>query len=137
VSTFRYEVMQASWGIVVTIDAEASDSAEAPTDRGQVAPGLWLDPGEVRLWPEGFHYLALGLRIVASEIKRTTAAPHVQVVLRTVDFAETDFQDEGLAPAIAGWAAQHFGFAAPAIPVRYDKFRGRYDFDLPERMPIR
>jgi len=53
--------------------------------------------------------------------------------IRVVDilFNPTDFQEEGLAYAMAGWMAQAFGIAFVPPPVEFDKERNLYNFPLP------
>ncbi len=58
------------------------------------------------------------------------------IELVKVEFAETDFQPEGLYYGIAKWASDHFHFTLPDYSVYFDKKENRYkfpDIELRER----
>jgi hypothetical protein len=53
----------------------------------------------------------------------------VDVVIRSVRFAETDYQVEGLTVAVMGWAAERFGRSGRLPPAVFDRTRNRCLYD--------
>ncbi len=134
-TSFKYRLLEAaSWGIAIDVRGEALPlpAAPMPPGAGKIGEGLWLqvDIG----WPlteEELGYLRLGLQLVAAKIaqRRSEAAP-LLVRLKQLDFNPCDYQPEGLAAAVAEWAAQEFGFPKLEIPVAFDRDRNRYVFSF-------
>jgi hypothetical protein len=131
-TSYRYRLLKgASWGIAIDLRAEALPPPAAPVPPGarRVAEGVWLqaDPG----WPlteEELAFMELGLQLVADGIAARRPGASILVRVVGLDFDPRDYQPEGLAAAIAEWAAQEFGFAKPEIPVSFDPDRNRYVF---------
>ncbi len=124
----------ATWGIYIELTAEAVPLAEHGEDATHVTDGLWLAvrPAWLRS-AEKLHCLAVGLRLVERQMQ-----PVLQrqgpLVVRVVDvvIAPADYQDEGLACAIAGWLAEHYRLDYSPPPVRFDREQNRYQFSFPE-----
>ncbi len=129
----------ASWGIAIDLHAESSPLPDGllPPGAVQVAEGLWLQMDIGRLsTEEELAFLSLGLRLVAVDVaERRPAQTLVRIV--GLEYNPCDFQPEGLAVAVAEWAAREFGFPAPEIPVAFDRGRNRYvfAFDAAESRP--
>ncbi|GAA1654661.1 hypothetical protein [Actinoplanes couchii] len=105
----------AGWGLFVGIVAEPEHTARGE----QVTDRLWLDTsplvdgfrgGPLQLSPEETGFLHAGLTRVAAGIRHASGDTDVTVVVRELLTVEVDYSPGGLAPAIAGWAAQQFGF---------------------------
>ncbi len=116
-STYKYRVHKASWDIAIDLTAEAVPFTAYAGAALEIAADIALAVTIPDLDAEENGYLALGLRLVAQEVRRHTPVglplvAHVQKLA----FSYTDYQPEGLACALAGWAAQEFGFPAPNIP---------------------
>jgi hypothetical protein len=133
-TSYRYRLLKgAPWGVAIDLRGEALPLPAGPLPPGarQIAKGVWLqaDPGWA-LSEEELDCLELGLRLVADGI--AARRPEASILVRVVglDFDPRDYQPEGLAAAIAEWAAQEFGFAKPEIPVTFDPDRNRYVFRL-------
>ena len=132
-TSYRYRLMKgAAWGIAIDLRGEALPLPAGPLPPGarQVAEGVWLraDPGWA-LTEEELGYLELGLQLVADDIAagRPKLLP-ILVRVVGIDFDPRDYQPEGLAAAVAEWAAQEFGFPTPEIPVTFDPNRNQYVF---------
>jgi hypothetical protein len=127
---YQYRLKKASWGIFIDIEAEALAATRPPNDAQSAADGLWLKaPADLAPAERGF--LLTGLRLVAAEVRRCTlGAPHL-VHVKEVRFAPPDYQPDGLAAALAEWAAHWFGFEKPDIPVFFDPQKRRYVFKFP------
>ena len=110
-----------------------------------MAEGVWLSiphpvasgekaSGEkyfMRLSDEEKGYLKLGVRLVAEAIRSSAAARLPLVVcLQMLEFSLCDYQPEGLACAMAGWASAEFGFPPVPIPVSFDRQNKQYLFDF-------
>jgi len=59
-------------------------------------------------------------------------AEPIVIRLHDVWFNPCDYQPEGFTCAMAGWAAQEFGFVAPVVPITFDQLKKRYVFEFPE-----
>ena len=127
-STYTYRVLKSSWGVRVILRAEARSGAPPPGAMS-VADGLFVLDATDRdgLSPEQMRMLARGLGLVASEIV-AAAEPPVTVEVRDVEHNELDYQDEGLAAAVLGWAIGEFGLKPRDIPVSYHRAERRYVF---------
>jgi hypothetical protein len=133
-TSYRYRLLQgASWGIAIDVRGEALALPPGPLPPGveKVAEGLWLqaDVG----WPlsgDELGFLRLGLRLVAGDMARRREGAPLLVHITALDFDPRDYQPEGLAAAIAEWAAQEFGFPKPEVPVAFDRVHNRYVFSF-------
>jgi hypothetical protein len=123
----------ASWGIAITLRGELLPGAVLPPNARKVSEAVWLHvdvgwrPGE-----EELGFLTMGLNLVAGDVERTYRgrAP-ILVRLTGLEYNPTDYQPDGLAAAVAEWAAQACGFPKPDIPVAFDRARRRYVYDFP------
>jgi Putative addiction module component len=123
-NSYKYRFLKgATWGIALDLKATASPLPDGPPPQAErVADGLYLQIDLGRpLTEEEVGFLRLGLRLVAAEIALLQTAP-ILVRIVGLEYNPCDYQPEGLAPAIAGWAAREFGFPESEIPV---------DFELP------
>jgi hypothetical protein len=130
-STYTYKFLRASWGVRIVLTAEARGGAPDP-GAVAVADDLYvLDATESHeLTPEQVAMLGRGLGLVASEVLAGAPERPVTVVVRVVEHNFIDYQDEGMAAAILGWAIAEFGLAPREIPVTFDESAGRYAFDF-------
>ena len=102
-----------------------------------MADKLYLQIDLGRPLTEGeLDFLRLGLRLVAADVAERRAGP-IQVRVVGLDYNPCDYQPEGLAAAVAEWAAREFGFPAPEIPVSFDRGRSRYVFAFDQAAPSR
>ena len=133
-TSYTYRLLQgASWGIVITLRGEFLAEVVPPPNALKISEAVWLQV-EVGWRPseEEFGFLKLGLHLVAGEVERTCAGRTPTLVRLTgLQYNPTDYQPEGLAVAVAEWAAQACGFPKPEIAVAFDRARRRYVFDFP------
>ncbi len=128
-STYRYRVFKSSWGIAVDLTAKAVTCTEGALP---VTDNLYLRLEDfLPLTVDEPSYLVQGLRLVAAKLQ-ALAAPDVPIVIHVlaIEFNECDYLPEGLTCAIAGWAAQEYGFEPPAMQVTFDRQANRYHFDF-------
>jgi hypothetical protein len=119
-----------SWGIVIALQGEVVPGTSISPTAVKITDGIWLqiDTGW-RLGEEQMGYLKRGLLLVAADIERTVGGGRPTLVRLTgLQFNPTDYQPEGLAAAIAEWAAQTCGFPSPQISTTFDRSRHRYVF---------
>jgi hypothetical protein len=130
-SAYTYRVLKSSWGVRVVLRAEARSGAPRPGAMF-VADGLFvLDATDgAGLSPEQMGMLGTGLELVAPQVVAAVPEPPVTVEVRQVEHNELDYQDEGLAAAVLGWAIGEFGLAPREIPVTYHSSERRYVFDF-------
>lgn len=125
--TFSLRVLQASWGIAIDLRARSAHCGTFPPEAIHVSDALALvAAGEVRLDAEGVGQVLRGLALMAPAIQRARPDAHVLIELGAVTFVPTDYQPEGLAVAIIGWAAEEFGIDQVSWDLRYDKTINRY-----------
>ncbi|MEV4705761.1 hypothetical protein [Actinoplanes sp. NPDC049316] len=121
VTTFDYKVLHASWGIQIAFTAEARPSSQSGVRVVQDVDGAPLDD-------EMMSAVVSGIALVAEEISAAVSGHPVDIVVRSVRYAETDFQVEGLTAAAVGWAVERFGLPSRPVAVRFDRERNRYVF---------
>jgi hypothetical protein len=131
-NTYTYRVLKSSWGVRVILRAETRTGAPRPGAM-PVADGLFVldatdGPG---LSPEQMGMLRKGLELVAAEVIAAVPEKPVTVEVQDVEHNELDYQDEGLAAAVLGWAIAEYGLAPREIPVTYESSpKRRYVFDF-------
>lgn len=131
-----YSIRKSSWWINIKIIAEIRNCPNAHFKDGliKVAEGIWLRYANKPLieneifCDEYLPYFLKGLKIVQTEIKRNSLYDENLIIINSVQFNPSDFQEEGLTAAIIEWASVAFGFQTPTINVDFDKRRNRYIF---------
>jgi len=131
-STYNYRVIKSSWGIAIDITAEVLPLADSRYAAIEVRNGLWLsvDMG-VELTQQEHQMLTIGLRLLNGDLDRIVQRDGPLVIrVYDVSFNPVDYQEEGLAYALAGWAAQQFTIPLTLQPVHFLKQENRYIFEL-------
>jgi hypothetical protein len=131
--TYRF-IKDSSWGIFIQLMGEVVPFTEPSDQLIEVEPDLYLSTQifDFRVGGKEEEYLKLGLRIISSQIRASSTMPFPLIIcLKEIRVLLTDYQAEGLACAMIGWAAQTFGFEAPVIPVHFDQLRNCYVFEFP------
>jgi hypothetical protein len=128
----KYRLLgKASWGIAINLVAEYGPVPPGLTNVVAVSEDLRLALPHERLTDREVFFVTLGLRLVADAIRgsKPVSGP---LLIRVVEleYNPTDYQPEGLAGAIAEWAAEAFHFPKPAITAAYDKPSRRYVFSF-------
>lgn len=131
-STFNYRFLQkVAWGIAIDVTARFEPYIERQTEAREVVPGIWLYISQSMAEDE-WRFLQLGIRLIKDEIGQRLPFPRpVLINVISLYFNPCDYQAEGLACAIMGWAAQDLGFTPPEIGTRYDEDQRRYVFCFP------
>jgi hypothetical protein len=73
-----------------------------------------------------------GLRPLVAEIGSVVTEHPLRIAVTEVRYHESDFQEEGLAAAISGWAIAEFNLAQREIPVFFSREENRYIFNFSE-----
>jgi hypothetical protein len=125
---FVYRKILGPWALYVELTATAtaaSDvSAVASPGARRITDHLWLTVLDKTALEEDVHHLEFGLRQVADAIAALQPEQSVIVQVERLTYPLTDYQPEAAAAAIAGWAAQEFGFTPPDIAVTFDRTHG-------------
>jgi len=124
--TVSFRVLRSSWGIAVDLTARATRGS-APEDAFRVGERTWLRCSESVL-EDDVAFLRRGLARVAAEVDAAGDGEHVVVDVLRVDYVPTDYQADAMEPLIAMWAAEEFGFNAPAVTVDFVPAANRYVF---------
>lgn len=108
-----------------------------PAGADKISTRVWLETSHVtdsysdvpRPLPEDeARWLGFGLRQVADDIERAEAHGHVVIAVQALEIVLVDYVEAALAPAIAGWAAEEFGFEPHRVRVTRDQGTGEYEF---------
>ncbi|WP_432010508.1 hypothetical protein [Streptomyces cucumeris] len=143
VRTTRYRMMRAARGIAIDLTADAVLTTGPPPRGERVTARVWLDTAPVRTHPpedrsglrltaEEAAWLGPGLALAAPAIEARTAGRYALVTVERVRFPEADFQPEGLAAALLGWAEEEFGLPARPVGASFDRAANRFVFIWPE-----
>lgn len=133
--TYVYKLLKGAWGIRISLTAEVVPLTGPVQGAVNVAPQIWLSYGldDAEL-PEGhLERLAEGLRMLASEIAESISPQPIVIVVRDLQYVESDFQVEGLTAAMSGWATEEFGLPHREIPATFDREGNRYRFEWPDQ----
>src|SRR5438552_3640070 len=126
-TTFKYRLVKASWAVAIDVTAESGSPSAVPRNAMNVQGRLWLIIVPRWLSKEERQYLKIGLRLVADSIFQCRSGTEpILVRVADVSFNACHYQPEGLAAAIAGWAAQEFAFSPVEFPITLDRDRKRY-----------
>jgi len=128
-----YSIRKSSWWINIKIIAQIENyqntNIKDEINVIKVAEGIWLKYADKPLMEneifcdEYLSYFLVGLKIVQTEIKNNSLYADNLIVINSVQFNPSDFQEEGLTAAIVEWASKAFHFQAPIINVKFDKIR--------------
>ena len=138
--TYWYRFIKSTWGIAIGLTAVVVPRASYNGPEIEAGGGMWLSTLSPT-WsgtpmfdrPEHLHYFTIGLRLVADQMRGIVEAQGpLTIRVLALEFALTDYQDEGLACAIAGWLAENYHFAFSPPPVHFDRESNRYHFLFPE-----
>ena len=127
--TFALRILKASWGIAIDLAADAQRRAEPPEGALPAGDRVWLDVSHVALGPRDIEQLRLGLSRVSPMIASRDPGHHVLVQIDDVRYTPTDYQPEGMAAAIIGWATEEFDLPQPDLEVRFNRDENRYVFE--------
>ena len=126
---YRFKRQTSKFGVFVGVTADALRQTTPPAKADHISDRLWLDTSDVT---DGFRdtslelsrnevgWLRTGLLHVADDITRAEPTRHIIVVIHALEIVEVDYMELALAPAIAGWAAQEFGFTNRPADIRLD-----------------
>lgn len=146
--TTAYRVLGPGWGIAIDLTAASASSAAPPLNGERVSDRVWwtaapvlghppADRTGLRLTTDEVGWLRYGLGLAAEGI-RAVLPPgrHVLLTVHRVVFPETDFQEDGLAGAMAAWCREEFGIAHdPVGTVTFDRDANRFVYAWHERRP--
>ena len=127
--TFRFRVLKSSWGIAVDLTARTWTGVDVPRRAIQVGSRTWLDVSSGQLTSVDVDQLVFAARRVADSIEAARPGANVTIDVRDVAYALTDYQAEGLAAALIGWAIEEFELEYPAIQITFDSEQNWYEFD--------
>ncbi len=133
-STYSYRIIKSSWGIAIDITADVLPLVGNERAAIEVGQGLRLavDPGlGLKLSQQEHQMLAAGLRLTEEGMTEIVQRDGPFVIqIDDISFNPTDYQEEGLAYALASWVAHHFNLSLALPPVHFSKQENRYIFNL-------
>lgn len=137
---YKYYIRKSSWGIYIVINAsilQKEDNSEHNCE--QISPGLWVANSNTKpIKGDQFiesdkHYLWTGFKNVAEKIvENSPYKEKTLIILNYLIITLSDYQEEGLTPAIMEWASSAFNFESPRVEVNFNKECNKYEFFYPE-----
>jgi len=121
---------RATWGIYVSLTAEAKLSDTPPTAGTHAYGPFWFELESVQLAGPSLASLVAGCELVGDSIQEKLDRRFVLISFEAIDFALTDFQDEGLTAAMALWLCEEFDVERPLITARYEREDNRYIYEF-------
>jgi hypothetical protein len=107
---FALRVLKSSWGIAIDLQARSCVVEASPAGLVRGGSRTWMDISRVVLDERDALELALGMSRVAPMIERVRPDGHVIIEVLSVQFTPTDYQPEGMAAAMVGWATEEFNW---------------------------
>jgi hypothetical protein len=130
---YIYKVLKGAWGIRILLTAEAMRADGLEHEGVPVTSKIWISRqvADRQLSDGEMAMLVRGLGFLADEISQAVSQEPLMIVISDLRYLESDFQEEGLAAAIFGWAIAEFGLSPREIGVSFDRVRNRYVFAWP------
>ncbi|MFC5185044.1 hypothetical protein [Actinomadura harenae] len=132
VSPYVYQLIESSWGIMVSITAAArvgdGEAGEPVLADGSLR--LAFSGAAEKLSDDLKGEIASGLARVAPRVARVTDSLPVLIEVSDISYMESDFQIEGLSVAMLRWAENEFGLDEQKILASFDRGSNRYNFDF-------
>lgn len=135
---YRYRRQTNRFGLFAGVTASVVRADVPPATAVQISQRVWIDASHVE---DGFRHtplsltqtetdsLRLGLSKVARHIEDADQSPYITVTVHALEIVLVDYAEDALAPAIAGWAAEEFGFPHPQVHVHFDQPTRQFTFD--------
>lgn len=129
--TYVYKLLKTSWGVRISITAQAEFQEGAEGERVDPSGPVWISLGEaiVKLPEEFKRKLSDGISASAPGISRSVGGRPVTVRVEELGFVETDFQVDGISVAMCRWSEEEFGLPRRRIDESFDRATNRYVFD--------
>lgn len=125
---YSLRIIKAAWGIAIDLRAQAVYSHRKPPGLLDAGKRVLLDVSCVQLSAADIEQLQAGLQSIAAAIETSVAHGYVVIEIHEVKYTPTDYQPEGLAAAMIGWACQEFSLDSPTMEICFDKTNNRYVF---------
>lgn len=128
--TYVYRLLKTSWGVRISITAQADFQEGAEGERVDPSVPVWISFGEAVVeLPETFRMeMSEGLSVVAREISESFLGRPVTVTVKELSYVESDFQIEGISVAMCRWSEEEFGLPHRRIDESFDPATNRYIF---------
>ncbi len=128
-----YRVLKSSWGVLITIVAETREAEEVSAGAMPLGSAIWLLDATPQhaLSEVVMQMLAEGIRPLVNDISLAVQGAARMIAIRDLRYNECDFQIEGLAAAMYGWAAAEFDLEVREVAVSFNRGENRYVFTLP------
>lgn len=118
-----YRVLHSSWGIAIDLCGSLVRNVA-----GKGAKISLQVPQTPILSEAEISFLESGLQRVTPWMESICPDVRFLVVLSSIRFSLSDYQPEGLEPAIMKWASEVSGFAMPPVSVHFNKVSQKYEF---------
>jgi hypothetical protein len=129
---YTYRLLRASWGIVIFLDIKELIGYDPNSSDIIIENGISLriDKSIIYLRDKIEFYFLMGLKGIAQYIPKKMESDQICFYLKSIDFTDFDFQEEGLYCAVQEWVAKYYDIEIPPVKVEYDKGLNKYVFDF-------
>lgn len=124
---FTYRVLKTTWGISIEINAERLPKDRISDSYQALSQYLYVDESLKWLSEDEKYFLLEGLNLASEPLVNFFGQEFV-VLVSNIDFSYTDYQEEGLAMALAGWLNRFFALPLKEIEVKFSKDLNKYVF---------
>lgn len=129
--TVLYRVRMFSWGVWIKLTAQSRDQRDDALEWFSVDRLVHVavsDQVDAKIGSLGVEQLAAGFGLALKRSGSPTEVPSIFV--EKVEYADTDFQPEGLTAAAYEWIKAEFRLELPEIPVRFSREMNWYFFQF-------
>ncbi|BEL03301.1 hypothetical protein Q0Z83_014920 [Actinoplanes sichuanensis] len=123
---FKYRETVA-WGMRVALTASGSLSDRVSGLSGTV---FRVDTATANVGGPALDALHSGFRMMEDAFRRRHGDRGAEIMVHSVDFVVTDFQDEAVTAAVISWVVEEFDLEPVRVAVHYSRPTGRYEFEF-------
>lgn len=127
-SVYKYRLLKSSWGIAIDVTARRVAKFSTFVGLHQITSEIQIQIQQSHLTNREIGFILKGLELVALKISSNSIKYPVYIEIQNLHYNPTDYQEEGLAAAMIGWASQEFNFEEPDLPVYFNNNVNRYIF---------
>lgn len=130
---YKYQLLKASWGIVIYLNVDEILNGDKLESDILIAHRVYLRLDDSIQWYTkdiALKYISAGLKDLTDLIKMRVPESTVCFHVKSIDYNEAHFQEEGLYCAIQEWISQYYKLEINPIMVEFDNRQNRYVFNF-------
>ncbi len=127
--TYKYRVCFSSWGIAIDIEAKKAFRSDSLPSYNIINDYLYVEKSLSWLSDTERYFLSKSTDLIEGSISECLNSDHI-VLIQNIEFNFTDYQEEGLAMALAGWFGSYFNVGIKDIEIKFNKELNKYIFNF-------